>query len=94
VNEEIGPFRAAAAQAEVLLTGAQQMQVPQRMWREAMRTMFGELLMISTLKELQEGWDAKAQEAARKVLVAMHEQIALSFYGHDRTRFMQAVGSL
>jgi hypothetical protein len=92
VNEAVGPFRAAAAQAEVLLTSAH--KVPLRMRRESMKSMFGELLTMSTLQELRQWWNAEAQEASKDILMKMHEQIAASFQGHDKSRFLEIVRSL
>jgi hypothetical protein len=92
VNEEVGPFRAAAAQADVLHTAAN--LVPQEMWDKAVRKTLGEVQTVETLKELQQMWDAQAQDGARKILIDMHERIASSFKDlTDRTRFLDAVGS-
>jgi hypothetical protein len=92
MTEAFGPFRAAAAQAEVLLTAAN--RVPQSMWQESARSVFGSVPTMSTLRELQEGWDAEAQEAARKVLIRMYQDIAMSVYGPNQARFVEAVEGL
>jgi hypothetical protein len=88
----VGPFRAAAAQAEVLLAAA--LCVLHRVLKEAVRTMFGEVQRCSILRRLQEEWDADAQEAARKMLIDMRDEITLSCHRNDRTRILKAVESL
>jgi hypothetical protein len=92
MNEEVGPFRAAAAQADILLAVA--WKVPQKMWDESVLSTLGAPQTVKGLKKLQHVWNAEAQEAAREILIDMHEAIALGFEGHDRARFLKAVETL
>jgi hypothetical protein len=89
MNEEVGPIRAAAAQAEILRAVA--WKVPQKMWEESVLSTLGASQTVKSLKMLHEVWHAEAQEAARDIIIDMHKAIALGFEGHDRTRFLMAV---
>jgi hypothetical protein len=92
VNEAVGPIRAAAAQADILRAVA--WKVPQKMWDEAVLSALGAPQTPKQLQKLQRAWDADVQEAAREILIEMYEPIAMSFKGHDRTRFLEAVEML
>jgi hypothetical protein len=92
VNEAVGPIRAAAAQADILSAVA--WKVPQKMWDESVLSTLGAPQTPKQLQKLQRAWDAEVQEAAREILIDMHEAIAMSFKGHDRTRFLEALETL
>jgi hypothetical protein len=92
MNEEVGPIRAAAAQADILRAVAR--KVPQRMWDESVLSTLGAPQTVIGLKTLHQVWDEEMQEAARDILIDMHKAIALGFAGHDRTRFLMAVKML
>jgi hypothetical protein len=91
MTEAFGPFRAASAQVEALLTAAN--KVPQSMWLASVRSVFGSIPAMTSLQELRKVWNAEAQDAARKVLIQTYEDIAMIVYG-DKAGFVKAVESL
>lgn len=97
VNREVGWWRSAASQMEVLQKSAD--IVPLHVWQQVAQSTPGipdtaDTPSLLHLEALQKAWDAEAQKAARKVLVDLKQRIAMSFREPERTRFLQAVHNL